>query len=96
MVIKETYDLKSPWNRRFDTEYIYDAKTLKSMNIAKFLVLGLAVGGMLFTCTMAKGNLTNKLHIFALVKKKGSKEETHESQRDNKDSEMLSFTESPD
>ena len=55
MVIKETYDLKSLLNRRFDTEYIYNAKTLKSMNIAKFLVLGLAVGGMLFTCTMAKG-----------------------------------------
>ena len=66
------------------------------MNIAKFLVLGLAVGGMLFTCTMAKGNLKNKIDTFALVKKKGSKEETHESQRDSYDSDMLSSNKSPE
>ena len=54
MFIKETYDLKSFSNRRFDTEYIHNAKTSKSMYIAKILVLGLAVGGMLFTRTMAK------------------------------------------
>ena len=69
----ETYDLKGLLNGRFDTEYIYNAKTLKSMNIANFLVLGLAVGEMLFTCTMAKGNLKNKIDTFALVKKKEAK-----------------------
>lgn len=78
MVIKETYDLKSFSNRRFGTEYIHNAKTSKSMYIAKILVLGLAVGGMLFTRTMAKTIFKNKIDTFAVVKKKESKKETHD------------------
>ena len=31
MVTKETYDLKSLLNRRFDTEYIYNAKFYDSI-----------------------------------------------------------------
>jgi len=93
MVIKGTYDLKSLSTQRFDTEYIHNAKTSKSMYIAKILVLGLAVGGMLFTSTMAKRIVKNKIDTITVLKKKESKKETNGSQRDCNDSDMSSSSE---
>lgn len=68
MVIKETNDLK-----RLDTKYILNVKTLKHMYIAKFLLSGLAVAGMLFTCKIASRIIRNKIDTFAAVKKKEEK-----------------------
>ena len=75
MVIKGTYDLKSLSAKRFDPEYIHNAKTSKSMYIAKLLVLGLAVGGMLFTSTMVKRIVEKKIDTITVLKKKESKKE---------------------
>merc|ERR1712198_357312 len=68
MVIKETNDLKS-----LDTKYIFNVKILKHMYIAKFLLSGLAVAGMLFTCKIASRIIRNKIDTFAAVKKKEEK-----------------------
>ena len=71
MVIKETNDLK-----RLDTKYILNVKTLKHMYIAKFLLSGLAVTGMLFTCKIASRIIRKKIDTFAAVKKKEEKRKT--------------------
>ena len=71
MVIKETNDLKS-----LDTKTILNTKTAKNMYIAKFLLSGLAVTGMLFACKIASRIIRNEIDTFAAVKKKEEKRKT--------------------
>merc|ERR1712136_452845 len=90
MVIKETNDLKS-----LDTKYILNVKTLKHMYIAKFLLSGLAVAGMLFTCKLASRIIRNKIDTFAEVKKKEDKKEKYQSETNSNDFDKLSSNENP-
>merc|ERR1712126_650619 len=76
MVIKETNDLK-----RLDTKYILNVKTLKHMYIAKFLLSGSAVAGMLYTCKIASRIIRNKIDTFAAVKKKEEKKRKNINQK---------------
>ena len=66
------------------------------MYIAKLLVLGLAVGGMLFTSTMVKRIVEKKIDTITVLKKKESKKEKNGSQRDCNDSDMSSSSENPE
>ena len=91
MVIKETNDLK-----RLDTKYILNVKTLKHMYIAKFLLSGLAVTGMLFTCKIASRIIRNKSDTFAAVKKKEEKKEKHQSETNSNDFDKSSSNENPE
>lgn len=91
MVIKETNDLK-----RLDTKYILNVKTLKHMYIAKFLLSGLAVAGMLFTCKIASRIIRNKIDTFAAVKKKEEKKEKHQSETNSNDFDKSSYNENPE
>merc|ERR1712136_273837 len=91
MVIKETNDLK-----RLDTKYILNVKTLKHMYIAKFLLSGLAVAGMLFTCKIASRIIRNKIDTFAAVQKKEEKKEKHQSETNSNDFDKSSSNENPE